>query len=594
MNGSPDIQALIDAFRGDLDGVRRENAALRDEDASLRRENAELREKIAELERRLNKNSSNSSKPPSSDGLKKPPRTKSLRGKSGKKSGGQVGHKGRTLRQAANPDRIEPHAADCCRYCQAGLTPAMVTDVAKRQVFELPEPRLEVTEHRASIYCCAECGRRTTADFPEGVTSPAQYGPRVKAVAIYLNVQQLIPEDRVAQAMQDLFGVGRLRPASLVAWGKKKAVEWAGVTAQIAALVAKAPVHNLDETGFRVGKLQWLHTASTPALTLYRVSEKRGEVTKGLEGGVIVHDHFNPYYSLPGVEHALCNAHHLRELKALIEIEKEPWARQMREALMDGVKAVREALAQGATALTDAVRGSLLRRYNNIVRRGLRFHREQPPLSRAAGARGRTPRRPGHNLLNRLHQFRRDVLRFLHDFKVPFTNNLGERDLRMTKVKMKISGGFRTMAGAKTFTRLRSVVSTARKKGWNILETLTAPPAILIRRLSGQSAPRSNAGGLPFPARGQLRSTRRSTRAAVPPRGNTASVISSPTKFAVRRDRGSWPDPAAASRSEVCGSPIGDAKRGNPTENRTARLAAAKPCLSVKAKPVKAARELPD
>ena len=265
MNGSPDIQALIDALRGDLDGVRRENAALRDEDASLRRENAELREKIAELERRLNKNSSNSSKPPSSDGLKKPPRTKSLRGKSGKKSGGQVGHKGRTLRQVANPDRIEPHAADCCRYCQAGLTPAMVTDVAKRQVFELPEPRLEVTEHRASIYCCAECGRRTTADFPEGVTSPAQYGPRVKAVAIYLNVQQLIPEDRVAQAMQDLFGAGRLCPASLVAWGKKKADEWAGVTAQIAALVAKAPVRNLDETGFRVsGKLQWLHTASTP------------------------------------------------------------------------------------------------------------------------------------------------------------------------------------------------------------------------------------------------------------------------------------------------------------------------------------------
>ena len=333
----------------------------------------------------------------------------------------------------------------------------MVTDVAKRQVFDLPQPRLEVTEHRASIYCCAQCGRRTTADFSEGVTSPAQYGPRVKAVAIYLNVGQLIPEDRVAQAMQDLFGAGRLCPASLVAWGKKKAVEWAGVTAQIAALVAKAPVRNLDETGFRVGgKLQWLHTASTPALTLYRVTEKRGEVTEGLEGGVIVHDHFKPYYSLPGVEHALCNAHHLRELKALIEIEKEPWARQMREALVDGVKAVREAVAQGATALTDAVRRSLLRRYNNIVRRGLAFHREQPPLSRAAGARGRTPRRPGHNLLNRLHQFRDDVLRFLHDFKVPFTNNLGERDLRMMKVKTKISGGFRTIAGAETFACNRS------------------------------------------------------------------------------------------------------------------------------------------
>src|SRR5271168_3259555 len=481
-----EFQVLIDGLRDDLEDVRRENAAIRDEDGCLRRENAELREKVAELERRLNKNSSNSSKPPSSDGLKKPPRTKSLRGKSGKKSGGQVGHEGRTLKQVANPDRIEPHAAHCCRYCQAGLTPAMVTDVAKRQVFDLPEPRLEVTEHRASIYRCAECGRRTTADFPEGVSSPAQYGPRVKAVAIYLNVQQLIPEDRVAQAMQDLFGAGRLCPASLVAWGKKKAVEWAGVAAQIGALVAKAPVRNLDETGFRVGgKLQWLHTASTPALTLYRVTEKRGEVTEGLEGGVIVHDHFKPYYSLPGVEHALCNAHHLRELKALIEIEKEPWAPQMRDVLVDAVRAVHEAVAQGATALTDAVRGSLLRRYKNIIRRGLAFHREQPPLTRAAGARGRTPLRPGHNLLNRLHQFRCDVLRFLHDFGVPFTNNQGERDLRMMKVKMKISGGFRTMAGAKRFTGLRSVVSTARKQGWNILETLTAPPATLIWRLSG-------------------------------------------------------------------------------------------------------------
>jgi transposase len=486
MNGPPDIQVLIDALRGDLDGVRQENAALRDEGAGLRRENAELRERIAELERRLNKNSSNSSKPPSSDGLKKPPRTQSLRGKSGKKSGGQVGHKGGTLKQVATPDRIEPHETDRCRHCRAGLTPAMITGVAKRQVFDLPEPRLEVTEHQASIYCCAECGGRTTADFPEGVSSPARYGPRVEAVAVYLNVQQLVPEDRVAQAMQDLFGAGRLCPASIVTWGKKKAVEWAGVAAHIAALVAKAPVRNLDETGLRVGgKLQWLHTASTPTLTSYRVTEKRGEVTEGFEGGVIVHDHFKPYYSLPGVAHALCNAHHLRELQALIEIEKESWARQMRDVLVDGLKAVREALAQGATALTNAVRGSLLGRHKNIVRRGLAFHREQPKLSRAAGARGRTPLRPGHNLLNRLHQFRHDVLRFLHDFTVPFTNNQGERDLRMMKVKMKISGGFRTMAGAKRFARLRSVVSTARKQGWNILETLTAPPASLIWRLSG-------------------------------------------------------------------------------------------------------------
>jgi transposase len=494
MSRAPDIQELIDAIRRDLDvfrqenaAFRRENATLREEGAVLRQENAELREKIAELQRRLDKNSSNSSKPPSSDGLKKPPRIAgSLRGKSGKTSGGQVGHTGGTLKQVAEPDLVEPHGAETCGHCRAGLTSAMITGVAKRQVFDLPEPCLVVTEHRASTYCCAQCGGLTSADFPEGVISPVQYGSRVRAVAVYLNAQQLVPEDRVAQAMQDLFGAGLLCPASIAAWGDGKAKEWAGVAEHIAALVAKAPVRNLDETGFRIGgKGQWLHTASTPALTSYRVTEKRGEVTAGLEGGVIVHDHFKRYYSLPCVEHALCNAHHLRELKALIEIEKEPWAWQMRDLLLDALEAVREAVARGATALADALRKSLLRRYNNIVRRGLAFHRNQPSLSRAAGARGRAPLRPGHNLLNRLHAFRIDVLRFLHDFTVPFTNNLGERDLRMMKVKMKISGGFRTMAGARTFACLRSVISTARKQGWNILETLAAPPAVLTRLLSG-------------------------------------------------------------------------------------------------------------
>jgi transposase len=484
----------IDALGCDLDvspqespAFRREAAALRDENAALRRERDAQREKIAELERRLSKNSSNSSKPPSSDGLKKPPRIAgSLRGKSGKKSGGQVGHKGGTLRQVANPHHIAPHAAECCRDCQASLTSQMITGVAKRQVFDLPEPRLEVTEHQALIYCCALCRGRTTANFPEGVTSPARYGPRFRAVAVYLITQQLIPEDRAAQTMQDVFAAGRICPASLVAWANKKAAELAGVVDRIGELVAKAPVRNLDETGFRIGgKGQWLHTVSTPALTWYRVTETRGDVPEGLKGGVIVHDHFKSYYALPGLEHALCNAHHLRELKALIEIEKEPWAWQMRNLLLDALKAVREALAQGASALADAVRVSLLRRYNNIVRRGLAFHREQKPLSRAPGARGPAPRRPGHNLLNRLHEFRTDVLRFLHDFTVPFTNNLAEQDLRMMKVKMKISGSFRTMGGAETFVCLRSVVSTARKQGWNILETLAAPPEALILRLSG-------------------------------------------------------------------------------------------------------------
>lgn len=500
MSRPPEIQDLIDAFNREMEEVRRENAALREEIATLRREgaasvaeiaalrreNADLREEIASLRGQLSKNSSNSSKPPSSDGLKKPPRIAgSTRGKSGKRSGGQVGHAGGTLKQVADPDVVARQEAACCRHCQAGLTAAMVTGVSKRQVFDLPEPRLEVTEHQAAIYCCAQCRGETCAAFPEGVNAPAQYGPRIKAAAIYLNVQQLIPEDRVAQTLQDLFGAGPVCPASVVAWGESKANGLAAVVAHTAALVGKAPVRHLDETGFRIaGKTQWLHTASTQALTWYRVSAQRGALPSGLEGGVVVHDHFKPYYTMANVAHALCNAHHLRELKALIEIEKEPWARQMRDLLLDAVKAAREAVAQGATGLAGPVRQALVRRYDDIVRRGLAFHRKQKPLSRP-GVRGRMPRRPGHNLLIRMHEFSNDVLRFLHNLAVPFTNNLAEQDLRMMKVKMKISGGFRTLAGASTFASLRSVIATARKQRWNILNTLAVDPAVLILRLSG-------------------------------------------------------------------------------------------------------------
>jgi len=469
----PEIRDLISALQREIEVLRMENAALRQE--------------VADLRRQLDKNSSNSSKPPSSDGMKKPPRIAgSTRGRSGKTSGGQAGHAGDTLKPVAKPDVVERHEAEACRHCLAGLTIAMVTGVEKRQVFDVPEPRLEVTEHQAMIYRCPHCRGQTTASFPEGVISAAQYGPRVRAVSVYLNVQQLIPEDRVAQAMADLFGAATLCPDSVVAWGKRKAEEFEAVAARIAALVAQACVRHLDETGFRVaGKGQWLHTASTTALTSYRVSAKRGDLPKGFRGGVIVHDHFKPYYAMPGgVRHALCNAHHLRELKALIDIDKEQWAWQMRDLLVEANGAVQGAIIEGAAALPTPVLRTLIKRYNAIVRRGLAFHRNQPPLARQIGARGQAPHRPGHNLLIRLHKFKRDVLRFLYDFAVPFTNNEGERDLRMMKVKMKISGGFRTMAGARTFACLRSVISTARKQGWNILQTLAATPAALIQSLA--------------------------------------------------------------------------------------------------------------
>jgi transposase len=442
-----------------------------------------LMQRIEALERQLGLNSKNSGKPPSSDGLKKPARVRSLRGKSGKPSGGQPGHKGETLRQVEKPDIIKKHNAKNCEHCRARLNASMVTGVVKRQVFDIPKPVLEVTEHQAEIYTCTHCNSVTQAAFPEGVTSSAQYGPRVQATAIYLSFSQLLPEDRVAETMSDLFGA-RLCPATVSAIGAKRASNLKPLADIIAAQVAVVPVKHLDETGCRIGgRTQWLHVASTMGLTSYRVSPSRGSLPS-LMTGIIVHDHWKPYYTMSGVDHALCNAHHLRELKALIEIEKEPWAKRMYKLLIKACRTVERAIARGANALAAATTRRIDLLYDRIVASGLAFHRARPALVKK-GARGRQPRRPGHNLLVRFRNFKSDVLRFAVNFSVPFTNNQAERDIRMMKVKQKISGCFRSTSGAENFATLRAVISTARKQSWNILDTIVTPAQDLIVRLSG-------------------------------------------------------------------------------------------------------------
>ena len=243
-------------------------------------------------------------------------------------------------------------------------------------------------------------------------------------------------------------------------------------------------MRHLDETGFRIGgRTEWLHAASTRTLTHYRAGTRRGDIPRHFHDGVIVHDHHKPYYTLNNVAHALCNAHHLRELKALVEIEKEPWAKKMYRLLRTACHAVNTAVARQASVLADRQIRRITGLYKAIVDGGLTFHERQTPLARKPGARGRAPLRTGHNLLIRLRDFKDDVLRFLFDFRVPFTNNQAEQDIRMMKVKMKISGGFRTRNGAEVFATLRSFLSTAKKQGWNVLEALTAQPRILIQNL---------------------------------------------------------------------------------------------------------------
>jgi transposase len=449
--------------------------------ARLEQDNTDLRAQLA-------KNSGNSGKPPSSDGLKKPPRgAGSLRGRSGKKSGGQVGHKGAGLRPVSTPDKIETHEARRCTHCQGALTWAMATGVEKRQVFDIPEPRLEVTEHQAAIYCCARCQGVTRAAFPKGITGQTQYGPRFRQTAVYYNVAQLLPEDRVAQMMRDLHGAVSLCSASVVNWVNAQAEAVGVVGAHILSRLTVGGVRHLDETGLRVaGKLHWLHSVSDAAFTHYRVSQTRGDVPTFLEGGTIVHDHFKSYYAhMSGVDvHALCGAHHLRELKAIAEIEEEPWAEPMTALFIDLNRMKHEARARGETALVDAVLAAAAADYRAIVAQGLALHEALPPLIKKPGARGRKARRTGHNLLIRLRDYEADVLRFITNFNVPFTNNEAEQSLRMMKVRMKISGCFRTLAGAQVFAEIRSIISTARKHNLNILHALSLPPDQLILAFS--------------------------------------------------------------------------------------------------------------
>ena len=334
-----------------------------------------------------------------------------------------------------------------------------------------------VTEHHAHQCRCAACGTETRAAFPEEVAAPVQYGPRIAAFVIYLLHYQWLAEKRLAELMADLFGVS-LVTATIATMSRTCAMRFQDFTAAVRDHVAAAPVKHLDETGCRIGgKTQWLHIASTIGLTFYRISPKRGSLPENVTG-VVVHDHWKPYYTLKGVLHALCNAHHLRELQALVEIEKEDWARRMQRLLRRACHATNLAREQGGP-LPPRLIGLIERCDDVILTQGFAFHEAQPVLLRAAGkgkGRGRKPRRVGHNLLLRLSTRKQDVLRFLSDPTVPFTNNLAERDGRMMKLRQKISGGFRSEDAATDFGVIRSLLSTAKKQGWTMLQTLNTKP----------------------------------------------------------------------------------------------------------------------
>jgi transposase len=432
----------------------------------------QLEARVHELEDRLSKDSSNSSKPPSSDGLKRKP--KSLRKQSGKKPGGQQGRTGKGLAQVNNPDVIVTHTPSNCTGCGFDLSREGGVTVEHRQVFDIPPPKINVTEHRVEEKKCPCCGEQNRASFPENVKGPTQYGDRVRALVAYFSHQHFIPVDRVCEIFEDIFGVA-ISPGTCANVDEQLFANLEAFETGLKAHLLAAQVLHFDETGMRCEKkLHWVHVASSQTATFYMMHAKRGQEAMDAAGilphfqGTAVHDHWFPYFAYDQVKHVLCNAHHLRELTFISEQKGEDWAKPMYDLLIQANQIVEEHVECGA--LPPHVLLQIEQTYSQILTDGFKYHESLPPLPK--GKRGKQKQREGKNLLDRLKEKRDCVLRFLYDFSVPFTNNQGERDIRMVKLKQKISGCFRTFHGGEILCRVRSYISTSRKQRWNIWDSL--------------------------------------------------------------------------------------------------------------------------
>jgi transposase len=436
-----------------------------------RSELAQARERIAELETRLKQNPRNSSRPPSSEGLGKPaPRPRSLRKKSGRKPGGQDGHKGTTLAQVARPDREIRHEPGCCGNCGAGLAGRPVTGVERRQVFDLQPVRAEVTEHQLIERECG-CGRRTKAAAPAGAEGPVQYGPRVAAIIVYLYAGQFLSKQRTAVALAELFGIP-CSSGTVAGITARTAGRLAGFLERVREQIAVGGVAGFDETGFRVqGRLHWVHCARTGKYTLLTVHPKRGRQAMTAMGvlpsfaGVAVHDAWAPYDTYTGPEHQLCCAHAQRELQAVADAAPAGqwcWATQAAEALTAMQDLAREAAGRGLDAVNPAALAAQVRLFRSAVLAG----------ASQTAARSGALMKKHHALARRLRDRQDDYLRFTTDFRAPPDNNGSERDIRMAKLRQKVSGCLRTLTGARQFCAIRSYLSTAAKHGIGFFDAL--------------------------------------------------------------------------------------------------------------------------
>lgn len=436
----------------------------------------DLVRRLNELEAKLEKDSHNSSKPPSSDGPKRKP--KSLRSTSGASPGAQPGHKGKTLKRVAQPEHIEIHpVAPMCDACGRRIESSRITELPEgRQVIDLPPTRFEVTEHRVQIAQC-RCGKHHSGVFPEGVSQAVQYGPQVRAAAVYLTQYQQLPVARTAQALEDLFGL-RVSTGTVQHSIDQAARLLAPAVEQIRQALCGQPVVHFDESSMRVGRTpHWLHTASTHLLSWYGSHRKRGSEALDSFGilpgfaGIAVHDGWGPYAGYD-CEHALCNAHHLRELVFVLESTQQPWAQEMIDLLCQAKREVDLSVASGNTALDQSRQRYYARRSRTLIAQARRLNPQQARDPTRTDRRGRIRQSFTYNLLTRLHRHAREVWRFIADHRVPFDNNQAERDIRMPKLKQKISGCFRSESGMQAFCTIRSYLATLRKQNRSLIDAL--------------------------------------------------------------------------------------------------------------------------
>lgn len=433
-------------------------------------------EQIKKLEDQLAKDSGNSGKPPSSDGYEKPA-PKSRRKRSGKKSGGQTGHVGHTLEVVKQPDAIVVHEVSCCANCEKSLKKVKAVAIEKRQVFDLPEICVHVTEHQAEIKVCPDCWTQTKATFPTGVNQAVQYGNRIKSQMSYLHEYQLLPLGRTQETLHDFYGQN-IAEGTILSACEEVAKQVAPVQQAVKEhLTYKTEVAGFDESGVRVaGKLNWFHVACTDRLTYYAVHAKRGKIAMSAIGilpnfkGRAIHDDLPSYFQYL-IRHGLCNAHHLRSLEFLLERYPQGWVKKLKDLLLEIKSAVEKAIAKGRTRLSAKSLANFSSRYEALLKQGFKLNSAEVRPGQKA-KRGRPKQSFAKNLLDRLRNHKEAVLAFMYDFNVPFENNQAERDIRMLKVKQKISGCFRSRHGPDIFCTIRGYISTARKNKQPVLESL--------------------------------------------------------------------------------------------------------------------------